>query len=138
MTIEEIKNIKGGRNDLRKFGITIGIALGILGGLFLWRAKEFYFYFFILSAAFFSFGIIVPALLKPIYKIWMTLAMLLGWLMTRIILSVLFYLVFTPIGLLARLFGKDFLNSNSNRNADSHWILKGTAKPERSNYERQF
>lgn len=50
----------------------------------------------------------------------------------------LFYLVVTPIGLLARLFSKDFLNLKFNRNADSYWIPKGEVKFERSNYERQF
>jgi len=136
--IEEIKNIKSGKRELRKFGIVVGIVLGLLGVLFLWRGKDTYSYFLILSAAFLILGLAVPILLKPIHKVWMTLAELLGWLMTRVILSVLFYLVVTPIGLLARLSGKDFLDSKFDRNANSYWIPKGTVKFEKSNYERQF
>ncbi len=138
MIIEEIKNIKSGKRELRKFGIVVGIVLGLLGVLFLWRGKDTYSYFLILSAAFLILGLAVPILLKPIHKVWMTLAELLGWLMTRVILSVLFYLVVTPIGLLARLSGKDFLDSKFDRNANSYWIPKGTVKFEKSNYERQF
>ena len=136
--IEEIKNIKSGKKELRKFGITIGIVLGLLGGLFLWREREWYYYFFILSAVFVFSGITAPLLLWPVQKVWMGLAVLLGWVMTRVILIILFYLVVTPIGLLAKLLGKDFLNLKFDRDADSYWIPKERVKFERSDYERQF
>jgi hypothetical protein len=55
-----------------------------------------------------------------------------------VILSVLFYLVVTPIGLLGRLFGKGFLDLKFNRNVDSYWIPKAKVKLEKSDYERQF
>jgi len=137
--IEEIKNIKGGRRELRKFGITVGIVSGVLGGLFLWCEKDYYFYFLILSGAFFLLGIVVPILLKPIHKVWMTLAILMGWFVTRVILTFLFYLVVTPIGLLGRLFGKDFLDLKSDRSAvDSYWIPRKVSKFGTKNYENQF
>lgn len=138
MIIEEIKNIKSGRSELRKFGITMGIFLGLLGGLSWWRANDYYSYLFILSIAFLLFGLAMPMLLKPIHKIWMTLAILMGWLMTRIILSVLFYLVVTPVSLLTRLFGKDFLGLRFNNDADSYWIPREGVKKHKSEYEKQF
>lgn len=138
MIIEEIRNIKSGKRELRKFGIIVGIVLGLLGGLFLWRGRDYYSYFLILSVALLLLGLVVPILLRPIHKVWMTLAILMGWLMTRVILSVLFYLVVTPIGLLARLFGKDFLDTEFEKSGNSYWIPKGTAKFERSDYEKQF
>jgi hypothetical protein len=138
MISEEIKNIKSGRSELRKFGITIGIVLGLLGGLFLWREKTYYSTFFIISILFLFLGLILPVVLKPIQKIWMMLAVLMGWFMTRIILIILFYLIVTPIGLLARLFGKDFLNTKFNRNLDSYWIPKKTITFGKRNYENQF
>lgn len=138
MIVEEIRKIKSGRKELRKFGITFGIILGLLGGLFLWRDKGYYSYFFILSVAFGLLGLIVPVVLKPVYIGWMTLAVLLGWFMTRVILIVLFYVVVTPIGLLARSFGKDFLRLKFDRNTDSYWIPKGTSESERGHYENQF
>lgn len=139
MVGETIKNTKSAGAELRRFGVTVGIVLGLLGGLFWWRGRNYYFYFLILSAAFLLLGLVVPIALKPIHKVWMGLAMLLGLLMTRVILCLLFYLVVTPIGILARLFGKDFLNSNFNKNAaDSFWIPRKTARFERSTYEKQF
>lgn len=138
MIIEDIKNIKSGRGDLRKFGITVGIVLGLFGGLFFWRGREFYYYFLILSAAFLLLGLTLPVLLKPIQKVWMSLAIVLGWVMTRVILCVLFYLVVTPIGLGSRLFGKRFLDLQFDGKSDSYWITKDTSKVEMKDYERQF
>lgn len=138
MIIEEIRNIKSGKRELRKFGITVGIVLGLLGGLFLWRGRDYYSYFLILSAALLLLGLAVPILLKPIYKVWMTLAVLLGYLMTRVILSVLFFLVVTPIGLLARLFGKNFLDTEFEKSGNSYWIPKERIELKKSDYERQF
>ena len=43
----------------------------------------------------------------------MTFAVILGWFMTRLILSILFYIIITPIGLIARIIGKDFLNTKN-------------------------
>ncbi len=138
MIIEAIKNIKSGRSDLRKFGITVGIVLVVLGGLFLWRGRDTYSYFFILSAAFLLLGLVVPILLKPIHKVWMTLAVLLGWLMTRVILCILFYLVFTPIGLISRLFGKQFIDLKLYKSQGSYWIYRELKEFKENYYERQF
>lgn len=138
MIAEEIRNIKSGKSDLRKFGISVGIVLSLLGGLFLWREKSYYFYFFILSATLIFPGLAAPTILKPIHKAWMTLAVLLGWLMTRLILIVLFYLIVTPISCLAKLFGEQFLDLKFNKDANSYWIPRKTEKFQRSDYERQF
>ena len=138
MIIEEIKNIKSGKKELRQFGITIGVVLGCLGAWFLWQGKDGSYPLIITAVLFCAFGFILPLLLKPLHKLWMTLAVLLGWLMTRIILMILFYLVITPIGLMARLWGKDFLNEKLDAKAPSYWIVRKTTPFERKNYERQF
>jgi hypothetical protein len=138
MLIEEIKNIKSGKGELRKFGITVGIVFGILGGLLLWRGREYYSYFLIISAILIVSGLLFPRLLLPIQKAWMTLAVVLGWFMTRLILSILFYLVFTPIGLIARLFGKEFLELKIDRARDSYWIYRKEEPFDKRRYENQF
>ena len=64
MLLEEIKAIKSDKRDLRNFGITIGIASGILGGLLWWKGKDTYMVFTIISAVFIFFGLVVPAAFK--------------------------------------------------------------------------
>jgi hypothetical protein len=136
--IEEIRSIKSGRSELRKFGVTVGIALAVFGGIFLWRGKDFYPYLFYIGAGFLFFGLVLPVVLWPVQKFWMTLAILLGWVMTRVILSVLFYVIVTPIGLCARLFGKDFLDMKFGGEADSYWIPKDPEEKTKRDYESQF
>jgi hypothetical protein len=139
MIIEEIKSIKSGRKELRNFGFTIGIALGLFGGLLLWRGKHYYHYCFIISAVFIFLGVTLPAVLKPFHKLWMTLSIFMGWFMTRVILIILFYGILTPIGLTARcLYGKDFLDKAFNKNTNSYWITRKTAEYNKKSYENQF
>ena len=138
MIIEEIKNIKSGKKEVRQFGVTIGIILGLLGGAFFLRQKYFYAYFLIFSAMFFISALVLPALLKPVQKVWMSAAIVIGHVMTRVILTVLFYLVVTPIGILARIFGKSFLDTNFDKNVDSYWIVREPAKLDKRSYENQF
>jgi hypothetical protein len=138
MILEEIKKIKSDRKDLRNFGITMGIALGVIGGLLLWREKPYYFYCVIAGIAFLLSGFAFPAVLKPFQKVWMTISILMGWLMTRVILIILFYGILTPIGLIGRLCGKDFLDIKLNKNAPSYWVLRGKQEYDKKSYEQQF
>jgi hypothetical protein len=138
MVIEKFKITKDEQRELRKFGISIGLVLALWGVLLFYRGKDCCLYFFIISAIFIFLSISLPVILKPIRKIFMTLAIFVSWLITRVILIVLFYLIVTPTGLLARLFGKDFLDLKFDSNADSYWIPKKQIKFKMSNYERQF
>ena len=138
MIIKEIRNIKSGKKELRQFGITVGVFLGLLAGLFLLRQRDYYLYFFIFSLTFIFLGLVLPATLKHIQKIWMSLGILIGWLVTRVILTVLFYLVVTPIGVIAKVFGKHLLDTKFNPDADSYWMAKETVKFDKKGLENQF
>jgi hypothetical protein len=138
MILEEIKRIKSDRKDLRNFGITMGIALGVIGGLLLWRDKPSYFYCVIAAVAFLLSGFVFPAVLKPFQKVWMAISILMGWFMTRVILIVLFYGILTPIGLIGRLCGKDFLDIKLHKNTPSYWVPRDKQEYDKKSYEQQF
>lgn len=57
-----------------------------------------------------SFRPFAPMLLAPVYVVWMKLAFLLGWVNSRILLCVIFFLIITPIALIARIFNRDALD----------------------------
>ena len=134
--IKEIKNIKSKKSDLRKFGIIVGTVLLIIAGLLFWKEKESFQLFLAIGIVLFVAGIAIPFTLKPIYWVWMVFATILGWFMTRVILSLLFYVIITPIGLIARLFGKQFLGLKMDGSKQSYWSMR---KVETSkNYEKQF
>ena len=136
--IEEIENIKSEKIDLRKFGIMVGTVLLIIAGLLFWKEKESFQLFLAIGIVLFVAGIATPFTLKPIYWVWMTFATILGWLMTRVILSLLFYVILTPIGLIARLFGKQFLGLKMDHSKQSYWNMRPVEASNTQNYEKQF
>ena len=135
--IEEIKNIKTGYKDLRNFGITIGIIIFIISSLLFYYSKPSYQIVTYAGAVIICLGMIVPIILKPIYIIWMTFAVMLGWVMTRVILSLLFYFIITPIALVTRLIGEDFL-ALKRKKIDSYWNNRDSSDELNQNYEKQF
>lgn len=139
MITEEIMNIKSGKKELRKFGITMGIVIACIGGFLWWREKEYYFYLLGVATAFLLLGLAIPFLLKPIHKFWMGLAVLMSWVMTRIILGILFYLGITPMSILIRLLRKDFLKLTLNKTtAKTYWIPKEKRETGSIDYEKQY
>ena len=135
--LEEIKNIKSEKSDLRKFGITIGVILLIIAGFLFWKEKESFQILLTFGVTLCILGIAIPFILKPIYWVWMIFATILGWIMTRVILSLLFYTIFTPIGLILRFFGKQFLELRWDKSKESYWNYRSD-KIEKTNYEKQF
>jgi hypothetical protein len=138
MVIEEIRSIKSTKRSLREFAITMCLLLGVLGVVFLLRKKEIHLYFFIISGFFLFLGILLPGLLRPIYKIWMSISVLIAWLMTKLILSILFYFVITPLGLCIRLCGKKFLDVKFTKDTESYWVSRKETPFDKRSYERQF
>lgn len=138
MIIQQIKNIKSGKKELRVFGITMAIMLGAIGGFLFWKGSEYYLHLLIIAGFFLATGLIVPVVLKPVHKVWMTLSIILGTIMTALILMLLFYLVFTPAGLIARISGKRFLVWKFDSTAETYWIPKSESTADKSRYEKQF
>jgi len=126
------------KKSLRKFGITMGVFFLLIAALILFRTKRIPLPITVISAGFFVFGIIVPNLLKPVYIFWMKLARVMGWVNTRIILIIIFYLIFTPIGILMKLFGANLLDKKIEKNRISYWKNKEKKPFKPLDFERQF
>ena len=82
-----------------------------------------------------SMALIIPAALGPVYKIWMRFAEALGWINTRIILGLIFFLVFFPFGIIMRMFN-DPMRRKFDQSAKSYRVSSNPTKPE--NMERPF
>ena len=138
MILAEIEKIESGPKKLREFGLVVGGVLCALGILLWWRDRGAYPYFFLPGITLVITGAISPIALKPLQKAWMTLAILMGWFMTRVLLSALFYLAITPIGLILRLMGQDLLNQKLEPQKQSYWKIRPQIPRFPSNYEKQF
>jgi len=84
------------------------------------------------------FGATLPRALKHVYIGWMALAIVLGFFVSNVLLTLFFFLVITPIGLAARCFGNDFLRLKLDRSAPSYWIRRPPRQKSPADYERQF
>ncbi len=137
---EDIKALtKAGPAELRKFGLTVGGVLVALGLLFLWRHKPWWPWLLWPGVPLVVLGAALPRTLKWVNVAWMTLALCLGAVMSTVLLVALFYLVVTPIGLVARLAGKDFLSQKLQPGASSYWLRRDHSRPkEKHEHERQF
>ena len=138
MIKDEIKNIKQSPKDLRKFGLTVGTVLLLIAFFLIWKHGPFQFYFLYIGAFLVLAGFLFPSILRPLNKAWMTLAVLLGWVMTRVILSLLFYLVITPISLIARISGKHFLDLKIDKTRATYWEKRKNVPSSPVDYEKQF
>lgn len=107
--------------ELRKFGFVMAVAFGIFGALFVWRDKPWGMYTLYVAGAFLALALIAPRALGPIEKGWMALARVLQTVMTAVILTLTFFLVMTPMGLLLRLAGKDLLGMKGDPSIETYW-----------------
>ncbi len=99
---------KSPKNPERSFGLSVGVVLMLIAAFLVWRGRIFNAEIlggvgFVLVAL----GLTQPKLLKWPSLVWWKFAMALGYINARVILSVAFLLVLTPLGLLWRVIGKD-------------------------------
>ena len=135
---DDLKNIRTDNKAIRDFGILIGFILLIIAGILFYKERESYELIILLGIAFIGLGLGKPIILKPFYSIWMYFAVVLGWLMTRLILGLLFYIVVSPIGLISRLFGKEFLELKDSSLNSSYWNYKDSRRISHKDFEKQF
>ena len=138
MILDDIKDIKSSDSGLKKFGVTLGIFFLLFGLLWLWKSKPGAFYWFELASFFLIFAFLAPRFLRLAQKVWMTFALLIGWVMTRVILGVVFYFILTPISLVARWTGKQFLDTKNLKGSDSTWVIRAPADRNKEDCEKQY
>jgi membrane protease YdiL (CAAX protease family) len=142
--LQEIRELPAEPRDVRKFSLTVGIAFVVL-----WAALAFAFPYLLgkgrdlpilwqIGVGLAVLGSLAPVVVKPLFYAWMTLALALGWVMTRVLLTVFFFLVLTPVALIFRLIGRDALHRKLDRGAPSYWIKKQYLIEDRSRFEKFF
>jgi hypothetical protein len=119
----------------RSFGRGVGGVLILLAAYNVWRGRP------TMAAIFGAIGLTLlvlssaaPAALKWPSRGWWTLAHALGWVNTRLLLTIFFVLVLVPVGVVFRVFGRDLLDR---RGHGSSWVPFSTRRDPR-HYERMF
>lgn len=99
--------------ELRKFGLSVGAAFVAIFGLLLPILFSFAIplWPFVLGGTLMLSGLAVPKALGPVHKGWMWFALKVGAFNSKVVLSLVFYVVFTPMGLLRRSFNRNPLGA---------------------------
>jgi hypothetical protein len=119
----------------RRFALTVGLAFLVLAGISAWRGHILPPRILgSLGALLLIAGLVIPGQLGPVYRAWMGLAHALSKVTTPIFLGVVYFIVLTPIALLARLMGRHPMRHDSKEG--SYWTPMSSGG--RSNLETQF
>jgi len=124
--------------ELRQFGYTLLIGFELLGGFVYWRGKiHLALGFWVAGVLLGTFAILIPSSAKGLYKIWMGWALIMGTIVTRTILAVIFFGVITPVAILFRLVGRDALKLKKGIGVSTYWSNLYKIS-DRSYYNRLF
>lgn len=141
--IEELRHdfssISSSTNDLKKFGWTVGSAFLFLAAFAYWKGwwGEYIVESFAIAGVLLTAGgFLFPRGLLRLHKVWMSFAIILGSVVSRIILFILFFAVLSPIAMLARITGKKFFSIFRDRNQATYWVDRDNRK--KINYEQMF
>lgn len=112
------------KRELRQFGFTIGVIVAVLfGGILPWLFdRAFPLWPWIVAGGLLAWALLLPKTLSPLYRAWMAIGHVLGWINTRIILGLIFYAMILPIGLIMRMFGRDPMRRRFDKSASSYRI----------------
>ena len=125
------------KKQLRHFGLIVG---GIFAAIGLWpvvfRAEAPRLWALALAVALVVPAMVLPRSLTYVHRVWMAAGEALGWINTRIILSVIFYGIVTPMGIVMRRFGRDPMQRRFEPAAATYRVSKA-GRPA-SHMTRQF
>jgi hypothetical protein len=109
--------------QLRSFGLLVGSIFALIGlwPMLIYRADPRW-WSIVMAAVLLGVGAVYPQWLFRVYKVWMALGHVLGWVNTRIILGLIFYGLVTPIGFIRRLLGKDPMGKEFSPDVETYRI----------------
>lgn len=119
----------------RSFGISVGTVCLLIAGYAFWRGHVAAQGVGLMGLVLVGVGIVKPALLRLPSALWWRLAHVIGWINIRLVLSAIFFLVFTPVGLALRLTGWDPMRRRNDR-TPSGWVPYPQRHGDLTHYER--
>ncbi|MDB4520190.1 SxtJ family membrane protein [Akkermansiaceae bacterium] len=124
-------NINPDEKMLREFGLFSLFGFGIMGlvSALKWELWQLSFGLWGLAVFSFLFSFIQPKVLRPLFVLLMVVAFPVGFVISNVILALLFYAVFTPLALFFKIIGRDALNRKIDPNAASYWVVRDEEMP---------
>jgi Saxitoxin biosynthesis operon protein SxtJ len=134
---KELAGLDITRQSLRSFGLLLGGVFSLSAGVLFWKSSQHWLWPAIMALILLLTTQLYPLILARPYRLWMLLAFVLGWIMTRIILTAAYMLIMTPIGWLLRALDKDILDERIDKASASYWKNHESVS-DRGRYKKQF
>ncbi len=138
MIIEDLKNISSTKRDLRNFGLVVGVCFAAIGAIALFQGHNYGLYLIVLGVMLFVLGLVLPRSLLLPQKAWMSFATVLGFIMSRVILFLVFSIVIVPVGVLRKLAGGRFLDDRFHAKDRTYWQSRPKRIFSKEDWEKQF
>ena len=126
------------RSGLRQFGITTGVIVAVLFGVFFpWLLNlGFVLWPWVLCGILALMGLVAPMSLRPVYTVWMRFGLMMSRFTTPLIMGLVFFLVITPVALIMKLLGKDPMRRKLAQDQTTYRVT--SAKTARERLERPY
>ena len=124
--------------EIRKFGWVVLIFFGSLFSVCMWLKKPFAPYVFSVLTMLGAGFVIIPMRMTSIYNTWLRITHLIGRVFTIIMLSLCFYLVITPAGMIKRFFGGRPLSMKPNKNVATYWVKRNEPAQPKERFIKRF
>jgi hypothetical protein len=112
------------KRDLNILALLFLVAPGAIGGyLIVWKENQTGWIWLAVGVLVCSLRLL-PAVFVQVYRLWIALAIIMGYFVSRIILTAIFCLIITPMALVMRILGKDPMDRAWDRSETSYWKLK--------------
>ena len=113
------------KKQLRHFGLIVGGIFGVIGVWpIVFRGEGPRLWALAIAVALGVPALVLPRSLTHVHRVWMAVGETLGWINTRILLSVVFYGIVTPMGIIMRRLGRDPMHRRFDPGAATYRVLK--------------
>jgi hypothetical protein len=122
----------------RSFGWTFTVIFSLAGAYSAWTGGVGFAVWFTLAAVMAALTCFVPDSLAAMNHAWMKFAALLHRVVSPVVLGVMFFGVFTPVGFVMRRFGRDAMKRSFDPEATTYWIERTPPGPAPESLREQF
>lgn len=112
--------------DLKTFALIWSLIFLLIGIYPLWTDNPIRLWAVVIMLLFLLVAFVNPYLLNSFYKMWIKLGEFIGGIISKIIMIILFYGMFTPIAFILKLLNKDLLKKKLDKTSSTYWIKRET------------
>ncbi len=127
------------RKDAQRFGLGLALLFTVLTAIAFFRGRpELTSRYYPVALTLIALALLFPLPLWPLQRLATAVIKAIAWLNTQVVLALVFYLLFVPIGLFLRIIKKDMLNRNPEPEKNSYWLIREKTEYSPSDDEKQF